>query len=316
MRKFKNLWIIMVFVLVFSLVACSTKDASKPEEVVENVEVEVEKEKLFPFEFTDFMDREIVLEKEPKRIVSLAPSITELLYALGAGDRIVGVTDYDNYPPEVEELPKVGGYKGANVEAITAQNPDLVFASPQAGKEEVEAIENLGIPVVVLEARDIEGIYESIRLLGRITGTEEKGEEIIGEMEARIEEVKEKVEGLPRPDVFHLLSLNGNWTSGKGTFIDELITIAGGNNVAGDIEGWGQYSAEEVVNRNPQVIITSPNAGSVEDIRNAEGFKETAAVKDGNICVLSNDDIIVRASNRIILGLEEIAKFLHPEVFD
>lgn len=315
MRKFKNLFILLlVFVLMFSVVACTTEDSPEPQNKVENLDEIVENQ--FPLSITDFLEREITLEKEPERIVSLAPSITELIYALGAGDKVVGVTDYDNYPPEVEEVSKVGGFKGPNIEAITAQNPDIVLASNQSGQEEMEALENMGIPVIMMEAKNIEGIYESIRLLAQITGAEEKGEEIISEMETKINEIKDKVEGLPTMDVFYLVSFDGNWTAGKGTFIDELIALAGGKNIVNDVEGWAQYSVEELVKQNPDAIITSPHAGNVEDIESAEGYKDTNAVKNGNIFVISDDDIIARASNRIVLGLEEIAKFLHPEVFD
>lgn len=314
MKRFKNLFVLLlVFVLALSLVACAKGDSADVEDDVENSNEVAEEQ--FPLTITDFFDREVTIEKEPERIVSLAPSTTELLYALGVGDRVVGVTDYDNYPPEVEDVPKVGGYKGANVEAITAQKPDLVLASNHSGKEEMEAIENMGIPVVVLDAIDIDGIYESIRLLGQITGSEEKGEEIINEMETEINKVKEKVEGLPTKDVFYLVMLDGNYSAGKGTFIDELITIAGGRNIV-DIEGWPQYSAEELVKQNPDVIITASYAANIEDIKNAEGFKETDAVKNENIFVVSDDNIISRASNRIVLGLKEIAEYLHPEVFD
>lgn len=315
MRKFKKLFIfLLVIVLTFSLVACTTEDSPEPQDKVENLDEIVENQ--FPLSITDFLERKITLEKEPERIVSLAPSTTELIYALGAGNKVVGVTDYDNYPPEVEDITKVGGFKGPNIEAITAQNPDIVLASTQSGQEEMETLENMGIPVVMIEAKDIEGIYESIRLLAQITGTNEKSQEIINEMESKISEIKDKVEDLPTIDVFYLVSFDGNWTAGKGTFIDELITLAGGKNVAQDVDGWAQYSVEELVKNNPDAIITSPHAGNVKDIEKAEGYKDINAVKNGNIFVISNDDIIARASNRIVLGLEEIAKFLHPEVLD
>ncbi|GFN34834.1 ABC transporter substrate-binding protein [Tepidimicrobium xylanilyticum] len=314
MKKIKNIFILpLILILVFSLVACTNevKLESENEVLKSNQEIEVK----FPLTITDFLDRKVTLIKEPKRIVSLAPSTTELLYALGVGDKVVGVTEYDDYPPEVEKVPKVGGYKGANIEAIIAQNPDLILASNQSGKEEIETLENMGIPVLVMEAKNIEGIYKSIKLLAEITEAEEKGEEIINGMKTEINKIKEKVEGLPTIDVFYLVFLDGNWTAGKGTFIDELITIAGGRNIV-DLEGWPQYSIEELVKKNPDVIITAPHAGNVEDIIKAEGYKDTDAVKNGNIFVVSDDNIISRASSRLVLGLKEIAEFLHPEVFN
>lgn len=314
MRKFKSLFpLLLVFVLTISLVACNTKDSPESEDTSQSSNEIVENE--FPLIITDFLEREITLEKEPERIVSLAPSTTELIYALGAGDKVVGVTDFDSYPPEVEDVEKVGGFKGPNIEAITAQKPDVIFASNLSGQEEMESLENMGIPVIVLEAKNMDQIYESIKVMGQITGSEEKGEEIIKDMEAKIEEIKDKVKELPKVDVFYLVSFDGNWTAGKGTFIDELISLAGGKNIAEEVDGWVQYSMEELVEKNPDVIITSPHAGDIDDLKNTVGYKDTEAVKNDNVFVISNDDIIARASNRIVLGLEEIAEFLHPEVF-
>lgn len=314
MRRFKGLLaLLVVFALMFSLAACSTNNATKPQDTSQTATETVKTQ--FPLKVTDFLGREVTIEKEPQRIVSLAPSTTELIYALGAGNKVVGVTDFDNYPPEVKDIPKVGGFKGPNVEAITAQKPDIIFASTLSGKEQMESLEKMGIPVVMLEAKSIDQIYQSIKIIGQITGTEKKGEEIIKQMQDKIKEINDKVKDLPKVSVFYLVSLDGNWTAGKGTFIDELINLAGGKNVAEDVNGWVQYSVEELVKKNPDVIITSPHAGDVKDIKNMAGHKDTNAVKNDKIFVISNDDIISRASNRIVLGLEEIAKFLHPEAF-
>jgi len=269
----------------------------------------------YPLTITDFLEREITIEKAPERIVSLAPSTTEILFALGAGEKVVGVTDYDDYPEEVKKLPKVGGFKGPNMEAIAAQNPDIVFASSLSGKSSMEALENLGIPVVVLEAKGIQEIYKSIEILGRITGTAAEGEKLFNEMKSKLDTIKEKVSGLSKPKVFYIVDLNGNYTAGKGTFIDELINLAGGLNVAGEAEGWVQYSVEKIVEQNPDIIITAPHAGDINSIKTATGYKETEAVKNDRVFVVSDDNIISRASYRIVQGLEEIAKYLHPEAF-
>ncbi|MGI1691727.1 ABC transporter substrate-binding protein, partial [Thermoanaerobacter uzonensis] len=254
MRKFKGLLVLLViFALMFSLAACSTNIATKPENTSQTATETVKTQ--FPLKVTDFLGREVTIDKKPQRIVSLAPSTTELIYALGAGNKVVGVTDFDNYPPEVKDVPKVGGFKGPNVEAITAQKPDIIFASTLSGKEQMESLEKMGIPVVMLEAKNIDQIYQSIRIIGQITGTEKKGEELIKQMQDKIKEINDKVKDLPKVSVFYLVSLDGNWTAGKGTFIDELINLAGGKNVAEDVNGWAQYSVEELVKKNPDVII-------------------------------------------------------------
>jgi Periplasmic binding protein. len=304
---------IIVAVLSLSLVSCSQKTQEKTSTNVNSAKTEVKT--TFPLKITDFMGRQVTIKKEPKRIVSLSPSTTELIYAIGAGKDVVGVTNYDDYPPEVKSVAKVGGYEGPNIEAILAQKPDIVFASNLSGKDQMETIEKSGIPVVVIEAQNINQIYDSIKILGEITGNTEKGNEIIKTMKDKIKEINDKVKDLPKVNVFYVVDTNGNWTAGKGTFIDELITLAGGNNVASDANGWAQYSVEKLIQKNPDVIITSQHATNAKNIKNMPGYKDTKAAKEGKIFVISNDDIINRASDRIVLGLEEIAKDLHPEAF-
>ena len=184
MKQIKNLLILLLIVALSFSTACST-DTTNQSDKESETQAEVEKE-LFPLTVTDFLEKEITIEQEPKRIVSLAPSVTELIFALGAGDKVVGVTEYDTYPEEVKDIAKVGGFEGPNIELITAQKPDLVFASNLSGKEEMETIEKMGIPVVMIEARSIDDIYKSIEIIGKITDTEEKGKEIIEEMKKKL----------------------------------------------------------------------------------------------------------------------------------
>ncbi|SNX53228.1 ABC transporter substrate-binding protein [Thermoanaerobacterium sp. RBIITD] len=314
MKKFKNILIFTIIsLLVISLAACSQKTASKFASNTEANKTEVKT--TFPLKVTDFMGREVTIDKAPKRIVSLSPSTTELIYALGAGKKVVGVTDYDDYPEEVKSVAKVGGFKGPNMEAIAAQKPDIIFASTLSGKDQMDALQKTGIPVLVLEAKDINQIYDSIKIIGQITGNEKKGDEVIQTMKDKIKEISDKVKDLPKVNTFFVVDTNGNFTAGKGTFIDELINLAGGKNVADDVNGWAQYSMEQLLQKNPDTIITSPHASNSNNIKDMQGYKDTKAAKDGKIFIISNDDIINRASNRIVLGLEEIAKDLHPEAF-
>jgi iron complex transport system substrate-binding protein len=273
-------------------------------------------ETSFPLKLTDFEGREVTIEKEPQRIVSLSPGTTEILFALGAGDKIVGVTSYDDYPPEkVKAIPKVGDFQGPNIEAIVAQKPDIIFASSLSGKDQMEALHKTGLTVVVLEATSFEKIINSIEITAKIMNKQEQSHNIILGMQNKIDEITKKVKGLPKTKVFYLVDTNGNWTAGKGTYIHDLINMAGGENIAGEITGWAQYSLETMVEKNPTVILTAPHAGDVKTIANLPGFKDTEAVKKGNTFVISDDNIISRPSYRIVQGLEEIAKYLHPEAF-
>lgn len=313
MKHIKNIIIfIIISVLMFSLTACSSGTSSK--QSTKN-DTKTFQNTIFPLKVKDFLGREVTIKKEPKRIVSLSPATTELIYALGAGNKVVGVTDYDDYPPAVKKVAKVGGFKGPNMEAIAAQKPDIIFASTLSGKDQMESLQKSGIPVVVLEAMNINQIYDSIKMIGQITRTEKKGNEIIQNMKDKIKEINDKVKNLPKVKTFFIVDTNGNYTAGKGTFIDELINLAGGKNVAGDVNGWAQYSMEKLLQDNPDVIISSPHASNANSIKNLAGYKDTKAAKDGKIFVISSDDIINRASNRIVLGLEEMAKDLHPEAF-
>lgn len=307
MTKFKRFSIIS-FLLVLALitVACSSDKVNNQSS---------ETSSGYPLTIQDFMGRKVVIDKVPERIVSLSPATTEILFALGLGDKIVGITEFDDYPPEVKDIASVGGFNGPNIEAIAVQKPDIVFASSLSGKANMETLQNLGIPVFMLDAKKLEQIYQSILQIGSITGTQQKSEEMIADMKAKVTSIKNKVSEQPAVKVFYLVDSNGNWTTGKGTFIDELISLAGGENIVNDTEGWVQYSIEKIVEKNPDVIVSAPHAGDIEGIRNMPGYKDTDAVKNDNIFIISDDNIISRASYRIVQGLEEMARYLHPEAF-
>lgn len=295
--------LVIVFLLIMSLSACSPSK-------------ETADTTASAFTVTDFLGRKVTIQKTPERIISLSPSTTELIFELGLRDKVVGVTDFDDYPEEVASLPKVGGFNGPNLEAIMAQQPDIIFASSLSGKEQMESIQKLGFPVVVLEAKNIAQIYDAIEWIGKITGTEQKSSALMNKIKNKIDEISNKVKDLPPLNTFYVVDTNGNYTAGKGTFIDEIIQLAGGKNIADDAEGWVQYSLEQLVAKNPDVIITSAHAGDIHNLKNMAGYKDTNAVKNDKIFIISDDNIIVRASHRIVMGLEEIAKYLHPEAFE
>jgi len=306
-------FLLLVLLTSFLLSGCNlpAKPAPNGEENTKNTA-----DAVFPYSLTDFLDREVTIAKQPERIVSLSPATTEILFALGVGDRLVGVTSYDDYPPEkVQDLPKVGDFQGPNIEAILAQKPDLIFASRLSGQEQMDALHQAGFTVVVLEAASFQQVFDSIRLTAHITNTTATGEQLISQMEKEINEVQKKVQDLPPVKTFYLVDANGTWTAGKNTFIDELITIAGGENIAGNVTGWVQYSLETILEKDPAVILTAPHAGKIEEIKQTTGFKETAAVKNNRIYTISDDNIISRPSDRIVQGLREIAALLHPTAF-
>ena len=269
----------------------------------------------YPFTITDFAGREITIEKEPERIVSLAPSITETLFYIGAGDKLVGVTKWADFPPAVENITKVGGYgKYANLEIIASLQPDLIIADDYS-LSILDQLERIA-PVVIVAPKNIEEIYQKIELLGKITNREESAKAVISEMKGRVSYVTSMVAGRPRPKILFITWWNPLYVPGNGTFQDDLIRLAGGENIFADVNGWAQVSIEQVLERNPEIIILSAHAGiSPEELCNTE-LTNTDALRNGRVYVISDDNIVSRPGPRIVHGLEEIAEYLHPDVFN
>ncbi|WP_290596811.1 MULTISPECIES: ABC transporter substrate-binding protein [unclassified Archaeoglobus] len=261
-------------------------------------------------------------EGHPNRIVSLAPSNTEILFAIGAGGKVVGVTDYCNYPPvvvekkEKGELESVGGYSTINIERVLALKPDLVVASYGNGLETIETLRKFGINVIAFDPRTIEDVMKDIILIGRATGNYNNSTKLVKEMAERIERVREKVKNEPKVRVVHLLWHDPIWVSGKNTFIDEVIAIAGGENVF-KFEGWKIVSLEDLIAANPDVILVSSGTGMgggkdvvYEWVVSDERLRSIKAVKDGRVYVV-DADIINRPSYRLAEAVEIVAELIH-----
>ena len=273
---------------------------------------------------TDDFGETVTIRGLPQRIVSLAPSNTEILYALGLEDRIVGVTDYCNYPPETADKPKVGGYSTINIEKVLAADPDLVFAALGNTEDVVNRLRSLGMTVVSLNPETINDVLHDIELVGAATGQEEQAAACVKELRARIQAVTEKTEGLTeKPSVAHVIWYDPIWVSGKGTFQDEVITMTGGVNAFGSVEGWSIIGLEEFLTSDPEYILVSSGTGMGEggyDIvydyfMNEPRMQQLDAVRNGHVYVV-DADIISRGSPRIVDALEEVAATLHPDLFD
>lgn len=275
-----------------------------------------------PGTFTDDMGREISIDKIPQRIVSHVPSITETLFALDLGERVVGVSDYCNYPPEAGLKPSVGNYFNPSIETIIAQDPDLVITD---GYSEglIPQLESLGVTCVVIDPKDMDWILKDIELLGRITGAEGRAREVIKSMRDRILQVTTAAEDAPRVRVFYTFAttnLSNPWTAGPGSFADSLITMAGGENIAANAQSaWVQFSIEALCHADPEVILVDASHGtavmSEEELRAHPAWRELTAVKQGRVHIIDGD-LVNRSGPRIVQGLEEIAKIIHPELFE
>ncbi|MFQ5856518.1 MAG: ABC transporter substrate-binding protein [Anaerolineae bacterium] len=277
----------------------------------------------FPVTLSDDLGREVTVAALPQRVISLAPSNTEILFALGAGDQVVGVTEFCNYPPEAQNREKIGGFsaKTISLEKIVSLEPDLVFSAGQPQQPVIEALEQAGIPVFALDPEGLEGVYENIETAGQLTGHEAEAAEVVAEMKDRVAAVTEKTQAIPeaeRPTVFYEVWHEPLMTAGPTTFIGELIELAGGKNIFADVnEEYPQVSAETIIQRDPDVILGPDSHGeelTADKIEARPGWGDIHAVQEGRI-YLVNGDIVSRPGPRLADTLEDIARALHPDLF-
>jgi iron complex transport system substrate-binding protein len=276
----------------------------------------VARENKGPITLTDDFGREIVLEEPAQKIISLVPSSTEILFALGVGDRVVGASDFCNYPEEALSITRVGGFDVPNLELIVSLEPDLVFAA-SLHKDTVEALEGMGIAVLALDPQNIQEIYGNIELMAKAVGKQKAGEDLIKDMKNRLEKVAAALADLKeadRPVVFYEVWYPGIMIAGEGTFIDEIINLAGGKNMAWGISRWGSIQEEEVLARNPDFIFHGYPETDASFFATREGWDVITAVAENQIFFV-NPDITSRTGPRIADAVEAFARILHPELF-
>lgn len=251
-----------------------------------------------------------------QRIVSLAPSVTETLFALGVGDRLVGVTTFCDYPPQARLVPKIGSFVSPSVEAVLAKQPDLVVGVRETDREKIKRMERMGLRVIVISVSSLKDTFESIHFLAGIVGREEAGEKLGSQLQGQIDRIKARIAGAKRRRVLMLVGQRPMVAVGKGTFIDELLTLAGGENIAGAaLQLWPHLPMDYVVAKAPQVIIE----GGMGSERGAPGknwadLGSIPAVRDDRIYSYASDKIL-RPGPRVGEALEEIARLIHPECF-
>lgn len=272
--------------------------------------------------FTDGLDRQVTLGKPAQKIISIAPSNTEILYALGAGSQVIGRDSFSDYPEEAKALPDVGGGWGElNTEQIVSLQPDLVLAAQINTAEQVKTLEDLGLTVFYLaNPKDFDGLYTNLQTVARLTGRQTEAETLIASLKKRVHTVQEKVAPLSNhPLVFYELdSTNPNapYTSGPGTFIDLLINMAGAENLGSTLQAeWAQVSVEELIKRNPDMILLGDYVyGGIkpEDVAARPGWGAIKAVKEGKILPF-DDNLVSRPGPRLVDGLEALVKALHPD---
>ena len=268
--------------------------------------------------FKDSLGRDVTLKESPRRIVTLAPSLTEIIYFLGLGDRVVGVTKFSYYPPEAALKPRVGSYINLNVEKIISLAPDLVIGTADGNEPGVvELLEQAGIAVFIVNPRNIRQVIDTVENLGRVCGIPEKAANVSVQLSKRVDHIEGKTRSRRKPLVFLQLNLRPIMTVNRNTFLHDLIRSAGGRNMAQDEPiNYPRISLEEVIRRRPEVIIIS----SMERGRRFERARQEwlewisiPAVKNNRVHLIDSD-LIDRPSPRIIEGLEGMARLIHPEV--
>ena len=269
----------------------------------------------------DMTGREITLEKPADRIVALTASDCEIIYALGAGDKLVGRGEYCDYPAEVMDVPSVQSGYDTNIEQILALEPQVLVMSTMAQSEEqIQQLENAGVKVVVSDAQDIKGVYVAVNMIGKLLGKEKEADLICDAMQMTFDAVSAQVtdDGEEKTVYFEVSPLEyGLWTAGSHTFMDEIARMLGLKNAFADVEGWAEISEEQVLERNPDYIVTitmyyGEGPTPVEEIESRAGWENVAAVKNGKILNLQNDELS-RPGPRLADGAKALYDFVYGE---
>jgi iron complex transport system substrate-binding protein len=281
----------------------------------------------YPLTLTDDAGRELTLEAAPERIVSLAPSNTEIICALDACDRLVGVTDFDDHPPEVADVDKVVVSAVVDVERVVAADPDLVVAAGNeiTPSDVIGQLEGLGVPVLTLYPETLDEVYADIELVGRALDRTDRADALVADMRTGVDAVTAAVEGAEAPrvlyEVFH--AEGTTYTAGDGSFLASLIELAGGEPVTGDAQGL--LTPEALVTADPELILLgtasydatlAEPATALEAVAERPGWAELRAVRDGRVVPYLDDIVTTRPGPRIVDGLEALARAIHPDRFE
>ena len=327
-RKFRlQLFIILLFLLnsCSAQAPVATKIATAPVVTEEPTVTQIETQASFtyPINITDDNGRNVIIESEPEKIVSLSPSNTELLFAVGAGSLVIGNTEYCDYPAEAVSITKVGGYAAdsISIETIISLKPDLVLADGSSQKTVIEALEKAHIVVIATDSKTFEDVYRNIELVGHVTGNDDVASDLVAEMKARVNSIIQIVDQIPqeeRTTVFWEVWDEPLLTAGPNTIIGQIIKLAGGVNIFSDLtEDWPTVSAEVVVQKNPGVIMGPDTHGDkliAEQLAARSGWNQIDAVKNNRIYLIEGD-ISSRPGPRVVDALELIAKKLYPDRF-
>ncbi|MED4786054.1 ABC transporter substrate-binding protein [Bacillus atrophaeus] len=315
MKKFAGIWTALVLTAVL-MTGCSGADSQSGSKAKQ----EPGSSEAFPVKIDDASKQDVTIKTEPKKIVSLMPSNTEITYALGLGDKVIGVTKNDTYPKEVKKVEKVGDMN-VNVEKVISLKPDLVLAHESAKSSSADAMKQLkdaGITVLTVnDAQSFQEVYQSIEMIGEATGAEDKAEKLISSMKSDLQEIKDKAKTISEKDektVFVEVSPAPEiYTTGKDTFMNEMLNVIHAKNAASGQTGWVQMTDEAIVKLNPDAIVTA-DGEKAADVEKRDGWNVINAVKHHNVYKV-DPDLVTRSGPRLIEGVEELAESIYPDTF-
>ena len=315
LKKVFNVQWLSMLVLAILLAGCnSTEDAVKEE--APNQDAQIEKS---GYKVTDDRGVEVVFEKVPETVVSLQPSNTEILFALGVGKKIIGATEYDTYPAEALEIERVSDLMAFNSERILELKPDVVIAYTSGQDDAIKGLEDAGVKVFVIQsATSFDEVYGDIEQISTVMGVKEKGDQLNEDIKAKIAGVQAKVESVDtQKNVYYEVSPTPDiYTTAGGTFQQEVLVAAKANNIFGDQQGWVKVSEEEIISKNPEVILTTSNymEDAVGEILGRNGWNTIQAVQNKQVYLL-DADTMSRPGPRIGEAVELVAKAVYPELF-
>ncbi|MGM9946191.1 MAG: ABC transporter substrate-binding protein [Lysinibacillus sp.] len=297
------------------LAACGEEKETEQEK--QNISVEENDGVAFPVTVTDALGKEITLEEAPDRIVSLTPSNTEILFGLGLDEEVVGVNDNDNYPEQVAEKTRIGGIE-YNIETIISLQPDVVFAHESSMftfESALEQLEASGVTVFVVEnAENFDETYETIEVIGTLTGKDEEADKIIASIQSKLADIQAKLQGVAPKTAFMVVGASPDiYVVGQNTFMNEMLKEINVENAVKE-EGWPLYSAEQFIAANPDSIVFT-YAGDDETIKNNPAFAVMKAIQNNALTVVDGDTTS-RQGPRLAEGVESLAKAIYPEVFN
>ena len=337
MKKTRVLALLLAIVMLFALLTgCAAKQEPAQQEpaqtedtAAQQPEAEASAQEEEPAEepetaepavtLTDMTGREITLDEPATRIVALTPSDCEILYAIGAGDLLVGRGKYCDYPAEVLDIPAVESGSDANIEQIVELQPQvLIMSTMLQTDEQVQQLEAAGIHVVVSDAQDIDGVYTAINMIGELVGKQDEAASVVESMQKTFDEIKANAGDGTKTIYFEVSPLEyGLWTAGTGTFMDEIANMMGLKNCFSDVEGWAAISEEQVLERNPDYILTismyyGEGPTPEEEIASRAGWENVTAVKNGKILNLQNNELS-RPAPRLAEGAKALYDFVYGE---